>query len=157
LPTMVKAVTLARAEEIRMRGVLSSSTTILATTTGSTTSTPAPATPSTPTSAGPVTQGGTAAALLCRYCKSKTHEIEQCRRRPSHRKGGQVPLPVRVVLLLSSLRSGSLSSPDGLIVWSVVPCLSIHPWFLLPPLSLLSFHSQVLSHLGSLILELLFT
>jgi hypothetical protein len=60
----------------------------LATTTGSTTSTPAPATPSAPTSAGPVTQGDTAAALFCRYCKSKTREIEQCRRRPSHRKGG---------------------------------------------------------------------
>jgi hypothetical protein len=90
---MVEAVTLAQAEEIRLRGVLSSLTTVLATTTGSTTSTPDSAMSSTPSSSpaptsGPVTQGGTAAALFCYYCKSKTHKIEQCRRRPSHRKGG---------------------------------------------------------------------
>jgi hypothetical protein len=35
--------------------------------------------------------------------------------------------------------------------------LPIHAWSHLPPLSLLSFQSQVISHLGSLILELLFT
>jgi hypothetical protein len=93
LPTMVEAVNLAQVEEIHLRGVLSSSATVLATTAGSTTSTPVSATPSTPSSAlaptsGPVTQGGTATALFCRYCKSKTHEIEQCQRCPSHRKGG---------------------------------------------------------------------
>jgi hypothetical protein len=87
LSTMVEVVTLARAEEIRLRGVLSSFATVLATMTSSTTSTPVPAMPSTPTSAGPVTHGGTAATLFCNYCKSKTHEIELRRRRPSHRKG----------------------------------------------------------------------
>jgi hypothetical protein len=89
---MVEAVTLARAEEIHLCGVLSSSTTVLATTTASTILTPASATSSTSSSApapalGPVIQGGTVVALFCHYCKSKTHEIEQCRRRPSHQKG----------------------------------------------------------------------
>jgi hypothetical protein len=51
---------------------------------------------------------------------------------------------------------GSLSSQGGWIIWSIVSPLSIHPWSLLPLLSLLGFHSQVLSHLGSLILGLLF-
>jgi hypothetical protein len=93
LSTMVEAVTLARAEEICLRGVLSSFATVLATTTSSTTSTLVSAMSSTPSSAlapasGPVTQGGTVAALFCRYCKSRTHDIEQCRRCPSHRKGG---------------------------------------------------------------------
>jgi hypothetical protein len=85
---MVEAVTLAWAEEIRLRGVLLSFATVLATTTSSTTSTPALATPSTPTSVGSVTHGGTAAALFCHYYKSKTHEIELRWRRPSHHKGG---------------------------------------------------------------------
>jgi hypothetical protein len=90
---MVEAITLAQAEEIHLRGVLSSSATVLATTTGSTTLTLVLAMSSTPSSApapasGYVTQGGTVAALFCRYYKSKTHNIEQCRRRPSHRKGG---------------------------------------------------------------------
>jgi hypothetical protein len=93
LLTMVKAVTLARAEEIRLHGVLSSSAMILAATTGSTTSTHVLDTSSTPSSApapasGHVTPGGIVAALFYRYCKSKTHNIEQCRKRPSHRKGG---------------------------------------------------------------------
>jgi hypothetical protein len=93
LSTMVEAVTFARTEEICLHGVLSSSATVVATTTSSTTSTPVLATSSTTSSApalasGPVTQGGTVVALFYRYCKSKTHVIEQCRRRPSHRKGG---------------------------------------------------------------------
>jgi hypothetical protein len=54
--------------------------------TSSTTSMPVSAmsstSPSAPTPAsGPVTQGGTVATLFCCYCKSKTHDIEQCRRR----------------------------------------------------------------------------
>jgi hypothetical protein len=78
---MVEAVTLARAEEIRIRGVLSSSATVLATTTGSTTLTPVLATSSTPSSTPApasrlVTQGGIVATLFCRYYKSKTHDIE---------------------------------------------------------------------------------
>jgi hypothetical protein len=90
---MVEVVTLARAKEIRLRGVLLSSTTVLATTTGSTTSTPVSAMSSTPSSAlapalGSVTQGGIVAALFCRYSKSKTHNIKQCQRHPSHWKGG---------------------------------------------------------------------
>jgi hypothetical protein len=68
---MVEAVTLARAEELRIRGVLSSSATVLATTTGSTTLTPVPAPAS-----RLVTQGGIVATLFCRYYKSKTHDIE---------------------------------------------------------------------------------
>jgi hypothetical protein len=96
LSTMVEAVTLAQAEDIRLRGVLSSST-VLATMTSSTTSMLVSATsstsPSAPTPAsGPVTQGGTIATLFCCYCKSKTHDIEQCRRRPSHPKGGSSTL-----------------------------------------------------------------
>jgi hypothetical protein len=93
LPTMVEVATLARAEEIRIRDVLYSSTFVLAASTASATSTPAPVTSSTLPSAPagalrPVTQGGTAVTLFCRYCRSKTHEIEQCRRRPSQQKGG---------------------------------------------------------------------
>jgi hypothetical protein len=80
LPTMVEAVTLARVEEIRLRGVLSSSATVLATTTGSTTSTPAPVLSSTPSSApapasGPVTQGGMTAALFCHRLVSSTSTV----------------------------------------------------------------------------------
>jgi hypothetical protein len=97
LPTIIEVITLARAEEICLHDVLSSPAMVLATMTGSTTSTPILATSLTPFSAptpasGPVTQGGTVVALFCRYCKSKTHDIEQCRRRPSHRKGGSSTL-----------------------------------------------------------------
>jgi hypothetical protein len=74
-----KAAILVRAKEIRLRGVLFSSATVLAASTALTNSTPAPTTssmpPSAPTGAlGPVT--GTATTLFCRYCKAKTHEIE---------------------------------------------------------------------------------
>jgi hypothetical protein len=58
--------------------------------------------------------------------------------------------------------SSSQSPPEwlleltrGWIVWSAVLPFLIHPWSLLLPPSLLSSHCQVLSHLGSLILELL--
>jgi hypothetical protein len=33
-------------------------------------------------------KGGIDAAIFYRYCKSKTHKIEQCWRCPSHWKGG---------------------------------------------------------------------
>ena len=87
LPSLVEAVTLARAEETRLRGVLSSSSAVLAATAALTSSAVAAALTS-PPAVGSTAQGGTAAALLCRYCKSKTHTIEQCKKRPQRRKGG---------------------------------------------------------------------
>src|SRR5213075_376026 len=87
LPSLVEAVTLARAEETRLHGVLSSSSVVLAATAALTSSALAAALTS-PLAVGPTTQGRTAAALLCRYCKSKTHTIEQCKKRPQCRKGG---------------------------------------------------------------------
>jgi hypothetical protein len=138
---------------------LSSFATALATTTGSTTSTPAPATSSTPSSAPtlasrPVTQGGTVATLFCHYYKSKTHEIQQCRRRPSHRKGGS-----------STSADARSSSSQQLPEWVLeltrrMDCLKcvwplpIHPWSLLLPRNLVSFHNQ-LGHLGSLLILIL--
>lgn len=87
LPSLVEEVTLARAEEISLRGVLSSSSTVLAAQTASPTSAPtfAPV-------AVPLAQGGVAAAVFCRYCKAMTHTIEKCRRHPPHRRGG-APTP----------------------------------------------------------------
>src|SRR6266542_3441070 len=79
LPSLVEAVTLARAEETHLRGVLSSSSVVLAATAAPTSSALA---------AGSTAQASTAAALLCCYCKSKTHTIEQCKKRPQRRKGG---------------------------------------------------------------------
>jgi hypothetical protein len=81
-------------------------------------STSATSVPSTPPSALPrapglVSSGGTSAAPFCRYCKSTTHEIEQCRRRSSQRKGVRVSQVVLVSPLHSRLLIGSLSSPDG--------------------------------------------
>jgi hypothetical protein len=126
LPTMVEAVTLAWVEGIHLCGVLSSSATVLATMTGSTTSTLAPATPSTPTSAGPMTQGGTTASTA----SPRLMRLSSVEGVPPTARGARVPLPVLVVLLLSSLHSGSLSSPGGWIVWSIVsPSRSIHGFF----------------------------
>jgi hypothetical protein len=89
LASLVEAVTLARAEEIRLHGVLSSSSTVLAAPTVS----PAPV--STPTSvpaAVPLAPGGVVAAVFCRYCKATTHTIEKCRRHPPRRREG-APTP----------------------------------------------------------------
>jgi hypothetical protein len=126
LLTMVEAVTLAQADEICLRGVLSSSATVLAMTTGSTTSTPALATSSTPSSvptpaSGLVTQGGTAAATA----SPRLTRLSSVGGVPPTGRGARVPQPVLVVLL-SSLRSGSLSSEaDGLFGASCGPSRSI--------------------------------
>jgi hypothetical protein len=98
-----------------------------------------------------VTHGGTAAATA----SPRITRLRNVAGGPHTGRGAQVPQVVFVTLLHSRLRIGSLSSPSGWIVWSVVSPLPIQPWYLLPPLSLLSSHSQVLSHLGSLIPELL--
>jgi hypothetical protein len=87
LPPLVDEVTLARAEEISLRGVLPSSSTVLAAQTASPTSAPtlAPV-------AVPLAQEGVVVAVSCRYCKAMTHTIEKCRCHPPHRRGG-APTP----------------------------------------------------------------
>jgi hypothetical protein len=82
LPSMVEVVTLARTEEIRLRGVLSSSSMVLATPTVS----PAPA-PTTPAPAAVPLASGCAVVVFCRYYKATTHTIEKCRRRPPCHRG----------------------------------------------------------------------
>jgi hypothetical protein len=79
---MVEVVTLARTEEIRLRGVLSSSSMVLATPTVS----PAPA-PTTPAPAAVPLASGCAVVVFCRYYKATTHTIEKCRRRPPRHRG----------------------------------------------------------------------
>jgi hypothetical protein len=88
LPSLVEAVTLAQDEEIHLRGVMSSSSTVLAALTASLA--PAP-TISAPTTV-PLAPGGAVADVFCRYCKVTTHTIEKCRRRHPRRHGG-APTP----------------------------------------------------------------
>jgi hypothetical protein len=85
LPLLVVAVTLARAKEIRLRGVMSSSSTVLDAPTAS----PALALASTLAPiATPLAQGCAVAAIFCRYCKAMAHTIEKCRRHIARRRGG---------------------------------------------------------------------
>ncbi|WVZ95191.1 hypothetical protein U9M48_040987 [Paspalum notatum var. saurae] len=75
-------------ERTEAEAVLSSPSTVLA---APTTTLPPAAPTATSVSApavGSTAQTGTAAALYCNYCKARTHNIEQCKKRPPRRKGG---------------------------------------------------------------------
>ncbi|KAJ1278914.1 hypothetical protein BS78_04G115500 [Paspalum vaginatum] len=77
LPSQVEAVTLVRAEEIRLQGVLSSPSTILAALTATLPPTAPAANSVSAPAVGSTSQTGIAAALYCNYCKARTHNIEQ--------------------------------------------------------------------------------
>ncbi|KAJ1282358.1 hypothetical protein BS78_03G045700 [Paspalum vaginatum] len=88
LPSQVEAVTLVRANEIRLKGVFSSPSTVLAAPAATLPPAASAATSVSAPAVGSTAQTGTATALYCNYYKARTHNIEQCKKRPPRRKGG---------------------------------------------------------------------